>query len=342
MGNMGIFDASQTGSEVKEEDDEDNADEPKPAIMAFKPHSGTITSIFFPSDTNFVYSSSYDSSVRKLDLQAEKAVEILVPPREDEELAISAIDVSHTDPNMLFFSTLGGEVGRHDLRAPNEESDIWQLTDKKIGGFSLHPLQPHLFATASLDRTLKIWDVRKITGKDEWRGPALLGEHTSKLSTSFAAFSAAGHVATTSYDNTIKIHSFPDAGSFKIGHDLDEKAMEPTAVIRHNNQTGRWVTILKAKWQQRPGDGIQKLVVGNMNRFVDVYTSDGEQLAQLGSDDITAVPAVAEFHVSYILPFVLQEIFADHFCSQHATGWLAVLLVGSCVCGCEILFTKQI
>ena len=35
-----------------------------------------------------------------------------------------------------------------------------------------------------------------------------------------------------------------------------------------------------------------------MNRFVDIYTADGEQLAQLGSDLITAVPAVAQFHPS--------------------------------------------
>ena len=33
-----------------------------------------------------------------------------------------------------------------------------------------------------------------------------------------------------------------------------------------------------------------------MNRFVDIYTAEGEQLAQLGGEGITAVPAVAQFH----------------------------------------------
>jgi len=34
-----------------------------------------------------------------------------------------------------------------------------------------------------------------------------------------------------------------------------------------------------------------------MKRFVDIYTSTGEQLAQLGGEGlITAVPAVAVFH----------------------------------------------
>ena len=56
---------------------------------------------------------------------------------------------------------------------------------------------------------------------------------------------------------------------------------------------------LRAQWQQQPADGIQKFCIGNMNRYVDVYSAKGEQLAQLGdSDMITAVPAVAQFHPS--------------------------------------------
>ena len=33
-----------------------------------------------------------------------------------------------------------------------------------------------------------------------------------------------------------------------------------------------------------------------MNRFVDIYSANGQQLAQLGGDGITAVPAVAVIH----------------------------------------------
>ena len=47
---------------------------------------------------------------------------------------------------------------------------------------------------------------------------------------------------------------------------------------------------------------VQRFCIGNMNRFVDVYTADGHQIAQLGDDSregrITAVPAVARFHPS--------------------------------------------
>jgi hypothetical protein len=75
--------------------------------------------------------------------------------------------------------------------------------------------------------------------------------------------------------------------------------MEPATEIRHNNQTGRWVTILKPQWQLHPADGVSKFAIANMNRFVDVYDSEGTQLAQLSGEGITAVPAVAELHPTH-------------------------------------------
>ena len=277
---MGIFDASQTGPEV--DDDDEDAKIAEPAITALKLHSRTITSFVFPADGNHVYSASYDGSVRKFDLQSGIAVEAFAPSTDDGDSGISCIAIPSSDPNLLYFSNLEGTFGRHDMRTQSD-AEMFQLSSKKIGGFSVHPLQPHMIATASLDRTLKIWDLRNITGKGDEKVPALFGEHTSRLSVSHASFSAAGHIATSSYDDTIKIHSFLDAGSFKIGHEISDAAMKPTAVIRHNNQTGRWVTILKPHWQDRPEDGIQKFVIGNMNRFVDVFSADGEQVRDVVS-----------------------------------------------------------
>jgi len=296
MGNLGLFDASQSVPEVKVEDDDDN---PEPEITAFKLHSRTISAFHVPAMApNSLYSSSYDSSIRRLDLGSSVAVEVYAPTDSSVDEAISGIEISSTSPHILYFSTLNGTFGRHDTRvkAGSSATEIYQLTDKKIGGFSLHPLAPHLVATASLDRTLKIWDLRKMSGSGDSRLPALLGEHESRLSVSHASWSAAGYIATTSYDDTIKIHAFTWATSVKMAHDLKDEGMAPKKIIHHNNQTGRWVTILKAQWHARPDDGVQKLVVGNMNRFVDVYADTGEQLAQLGGDGITAVPAVAQFH----------------------------------------------
>jgi WD40 repeat protein len=301
LGNLGIIDGSQKVASVKVEDDED-ADVEGPSITTLKPHTRTIhTFQFSPHDANALYSASYDSTIRKIDLAKGVAVEIYAPSDISEDAPLSGVEISKNDPNMLYFSTLDGRFGIYDMRTPSEKAaglEIFQLSDKKIGGFTLHPLHPHLVATASLDRTLKLWDLRKMKGKGESRLPALVGEHESRLSVSHAAWNAAGQVATASYDDTIKVHDFSAAASWKAGHTLSDAEMKPTAVIPHNNQTGRWVTILRAQWQQFPSDGVQRFCIGNMNRFVDIYTAKGEQLAQLGGEGITAVPAVAKFHPS--------------------------------------------
>ncbi|ORX92627.1 WD repeat-containing protein [Clohesyomyces aquaticus] len=299
LGNLGIIDCSQKVSEVKEEDDED-AESEGPSITTLKPHTRTIhTFQFSPHDSNALYSASYDSTVRKLDLAKGVAVEIYAPADKSADAPLSGIEISQNDPNMLYFSTLDGQFGMYDMRTPSEKAaglEIFQLSEKKIGGFTLHPLHPHLVATASLDRTLKIWDLRKINGKGDWRLPALVGEHESRLSVSHAAWNTAGQVATASYDDTIKIHDFSKCADWKAGTSLTDAEMKPSVVIPHNNQTGRWVTILRAQWQLYPQDGVQRFCIGNMNRFVDIYTAKGQQLAQLGGEGITAVPAVAKFH----------------------------------------------
>ena len=138
-----------------------------------------------------------------------------------------------------------------------------------------------------------------IKGKPPYDHPSLLGEHPSRLSVSHASWSRTGHVVTSSYDDTVKLYDLSGAAKWKAGQDLSEDGdgLMPSHVIPHNNQSGRWVTILKPQWQAAPADGVDKFTIANMNRFVDVYGSDGAQLAQLGGEDsITAVPAVAELH----------------------------------------------
>ena len=320
LGHLGIVDGSQkpeVSGVKKDDDDEDEEDDySDPVITTIKPHTRTISSMHtHPSNPGTLFTGSYDSSIRTIDLQKQVAVEIYGPRDKLEDSPVSGIDMSAADPNTIYFTTLHGSFGQHDYRTPSSETKLYDLSEKKIGGFTLNPVAPHYLATASLDRTMKLWDLRKLTKSL----PTMVGEHESRLSVSHAAFNTAGQVATSSYDDTIKIHSFgvgpastsassrklkikqpterlENMQTWKIGHQLSEEVMEPEVTISHNNQTGRWVTILRPQWQRHPSDGIQKFVIGNMNRFVDVYSATGEQLAQLGGDGITAVPAVAVFH----------------------------------------------
>lgn len=248
---MGIFDASQrmgpSNAVKKEEDDdvEDEEDIPDPEITQLHAHTRTITGIeFSPVNPSHIYTSSYDSSIRLLDLATSKATEVYGPQDREADDCLSGLQIDPKTPQVIYFSRLDGCIGRHDTREQASAATIWQLSEKKIGGFSIHPQYSHYLATASLDRTMRLWDLRKLTF---WEGdgkiPALLGSHMSRLSISHAAFNSVGQVATSSYDDTIKVYNFEGMSSWKEGKALDDSTMEPTHVVKHNNQTGRWVTM---------------------------------------------------------------------------------------------------
>ena len=253
MGNLGIFDGSQkplSGGKSErngvkqEESEEDDEDDAKPAITTFHAHTRTISSFqFSPNNQSHLYTSSYDSSLRLLDLTKSTSVEIYGPEDASLDEPLSGVEIDPANPHLLYFSRLDGHVGRIDTRATPRTTDVYELSEKKIGGFSLHPGQPHFIATASLDRYLRIWDLRKLSGKAGRQLPALIGEHESRLSVSHAAFNSAGQVATASYDDTIKIHTLDGLGNFSAGQRISEDGMEPSSIVRHNNQTGRWVTM---------------------------------------------------------------------------------------------------
>lgn len=268
LGNLGIVDGSQKGpKEAKDEEDGDakvkketkssvrdartdaeesdeDVDDPDPMITTIKPHTRTISGMHtHPSNPSTLYTASYDSSIRAVDLSKQIATEIYGPSALDSDEPVSGIDMSASDPAVIYFTTLNGAFGRHDTREDAISTELYQLSEKKIGGFSLHPHAPYYVATASLDRFMRLWDLRKISKKL----PTTVGEHESRLSVSHAAFNGVGQVATSSYDDSIKIHSFGVSGSkmrgtdalesmtlWKPGFQLDDEVMKPEVVVRHN------------------------------------------------------------------------------------------------------------
>lgn len=281
LGNLGIFDASQTASYVKsepikaeaqddevksskrgrnlpwaasrvkskpkikseEQDEYDLDDNSDPNITSFHLHSRTISSFQFSSlNPSHLYTSSYDSSIRLLDLSKSTSTEVYAPLDSSLDEALSGVEVDSKSPHVLYFSRLDGCLGRTDTRSPGSP-DIFQLSEKKIGGFSLHPGITHFVATASLDRYMRVWDLRKMSGKTGMQMPHPVGEHESRLSVSHAAFNSAGQIATSSYDDTLKIYTFKGMSEWPAGKSLSENEMQPSSIFRHNNQTGRWVTM---------------------------------------------------------------------------------------------------
>ncbi|KAG5417915.1 hypothetical protein I9W82_004243 [Candida metapsilosis] len=305
-GNLGIWAPDASSSE-------------KPAITILRPHGRNISKILTPAnELQKLYTASYDGSVRSLDLNKLSTSEVAyLSDSGSSFLGVSDINMVRDDPNLMYMTTLDGLFCRHDTRTkPKASIDYLRLHDKKIGGFAINPNNSYQIATASLDRTLRIWDLRK-TGEseysqfDDYKSAHMYGNYSSRLSVSCVDWNVDNHLVCNGYDDLICIFNYndnPKITDWKSDYMPDFKAkqadadeiimpnnLHPMNKIRHNCQTGRWVSILKSRWQENPQDGMQKFIIANMNRGMDVYDQKGNILAHL-NDQIGAVPAVCTLH----------------------------------------------
>lgn len=151
---------------------------------------------------------------------------------------------------------------------------------------SLHP-EGHVLATCGLDYTVKTWDVRKLKAS-KTKPLAVQNVHRSINS---AFFSPTGkHLLTTTMKDTLDIIS--DAHLLK-------GTIEPEHRIRHNNQTGRWLTTFHAKWH--PTSAADLFISGSMlkPRTMQIYSgSEGEIVRDISGEALTAVVSRCCFHPS--------------------------------------------
>lgn len=299
----------------------DADDDEAPQITILKPHGKTVARIITPENQpESLLSCSYDGLVRRLDLKKLTSTEVsyLQDPYELGDYPLGVSDINMADTHVLYMTTLSGNFHRYDMRTPFKQSELLRLHDKKIGSFSVNPNASHQLATASLDRSMRVWDLRSTVSKPYWsefeeKAPHLCCGYHSRLSVSCVDWNRDNHLVCNGYDDTVNIFDLSGSGDlplvteWKNEYTTDKKkrtsledgipeGLRPLTSIKHNCQTGRWVSILKSKWQVRPGDGLQKFVIANMNRAFDIYDQKGRILSHLTDERMTAVPAVAVMH----------------------------------------------
>ncbi|CAG8440578.1 13248_t:CDS:2 [Cetraspora pellucida] len=223
IGWLGFWDVKES---IKSED-EDEEDEPRTYL--FKAHTKTITSTMYsPTNFNNLYTCSYDGSIRSFDFNHAKFVEAFAYSESRNDYFLSSMDM---DPNgqIIYFSTNNGKFGIKDIREPIDTFTEYKLLEHKIGCISINKIQPQYLATSSLDRTLRLWDIRKLNAETS--------TEIQKIQFSNAVTSAywspnGNQIVSSSFDDTVKVYDFDEESNLKIRHQ-----------IPHNNRTGRQVCI---------------------------------------------------------------------------------------------------
>lgn len=265
VGHLGFLDASSFWNDAG-----------SPRYFLFKPHDGAISGQQYnPQDSSQLFTSSYDGSISSCNLNRGTFDRLYEGGKDYQQQIITSLDRSESG-DLLYFSDTDGALSILDRRKAGRP-ETFQLHSKKMGGVSLDRKDENYLASCSLENVVCIWDLRMLSAT------APIRRFEYKRAVTAVAFhpSQRDCIVSTCYDDTVRIHR-------KIFLSEDDG----DTVIRHNNQTGRWITTFKACWDPKSST----ILVGNMNRGLDVIDdTDGHTFNYL-SEHLTSQPAVNAAH----------------------------------------------
>ncbi|CAL1358880.1 unnamed protein product [Linum trigynum] len=261
-GQVGFWNMDST----RDDDDHQNG-----VVHLYRPHTGPIGAILFhESCFSKIITSCYDGYIRMMD--AEKEVFELVHHGDDGIFCLSRRP--NDDKSLYFGEGLGGLTVFDDKMG--KVSSQWFPHEDRINTIHFNPRNPNIMATASKDKTARIWDLRCV-GSGQ---PRCLKMVSHNRAVNSAYFSPSGcSLATTSLDDHVGIHS---------GIDFEDNCMIP-----HDNQTGRWISKFRAIW----GWGDAYIFIGNKKNGVDVISPvENRVVTTLKGSEIIAIPCRFDAH----------------------------------------------
>lgn len=278
-------------------------DDSRNGVHLFRVHSRPICCLEWATDDSMI-SASYDGTIRRLNVETGTFEEIFASYDDSntyyaEELGFGIdegysfwhqhVSLDHrfagSDP-CLFLATSVGTALHLDLRLAERQRITFneQLSERKINTLSLH-LNGYTLVSAGNDGIVSLWDIRKF-GKAASQ-KAVATQHVGR-SVSSAYFSpSGGSLLSTSFEDRIDL--IDGAHTFK-------GVIKPSTSIKHNNQTGRWLSTFMPCWH--PKQDI--FVSGSMKkpRCIEIFDHKGKLLREVSGDTLTAVASRCCFHPS--------------------------------------------
>lgn len=155
------------------------------AAHSYAHHTDKVCALaWHPMQTSVLLSGSYDRTVVAADM---RAPDVKVP-RWGVESDVEQIKCDPHNENLFYVSTENGVLHCFDARqlpsTPEQSKAAWRLQahEKSLSSFSINPAIPGYIATASTDRTVKLWNVPEGSG-----GPSMVTSRDIGVGKVFAA-----------------------------------------------------------------------------------------------------------------------------------------------------------
>ncbi|KAF7189310.1 putative WD repeat-containing protein C17D11.16 [Pseudocercospora fuligena] len=153
------------------------------AAHSYAHHTDKVCALaWHPSQTSVLLSGSYDRTIVAADMRAPDTN----VPRWGVESDVEQLRWDPHNDNHFYVSTESGVLHCFDARqlpsTPEKSKAVWRLQahEKELSSFSINPAVPGFIATASTDRTVKLWNVTE-------KGPSMVVSRDLEVGKVFSA-----------------------------------------------------------------------------------------------------------------------------------------------------------
>jgi len=267
---------------------------PGHGVHLYQPHTRPVNSLSWDmANKNNLVSTSYDGTTRMLDMEKQEHVMIY---GEKEFLYDGGWTTCHAQrcPDTFLVSQgTSGTVVMVDRRVSWEKPvSIAKLFDRVAPkSVSVHPVQNNYFLVGNNKAGVFIFDIRNAStsATSQLITPVseLIG-HTRSLSSCQFSPVTGNQVVTMGSDDKVMLFNTSTMA----------KTIAPQCKVKHNNQTGRWLTPFRSSWHPtREG----MLVTGSMERprQIEVWgTASGslDLAARLRGEFLGSICSLVEIH----------------------------------------------
>jgi len=261
-------------------------------VHLFQPHMRPINCLSWDkTNPSNLLTTSYDGTSRILDCSSGEWLMLYGEQKYLENGGWTSFHGQICANTFLISQGDTGSVVMVDRRvgwdSPVTTCRLWDRVHPK--SVSVHPVQTQYFLTGTNKGSCSIFDLRSPgSGRALMSPVSQLVGHSRSLSSCVFSSLTGDQVATLCSDDTLRLY---DTSSLL-------ENIVPVSKVKHNNNTGRWLTPLRLTWHPTITN---ILLSGSMNRprQVEVWSTQAgkiSMLAPLQGENLASVCSIVDIH----------------------------------------------